>query len=550
MSVTDHDFVRWDDPQNIYNNPQITSLSWDGIRQAWNPSSGAMVYQPIDYMVLASTASLAKLDVPNRTICESGALLDPRTFHELSLMLHVINCLLVYALMLILFPQRKFGCLLGSLLFGLHPLQVESVAWASSVDRCINGTLSIVSLLTYVSAVKEERVYSRRLLYAAAVLAGVAAYLAKPVAITLPIAALLLDRYVLGRDWKNTLTWYIPWQLALLPLLVLTTQSTNMDAGISTPLWTRPFIAGDALTWHLEKLIAPFNLAFDYGRTPHYLLKHWWGYATSIVPASLLLGAYLLRRNRCVLAAAGLWLAALLPDIGLVPFPFQRYSTVADRYDYLALLGPCLAATALFPMLRWRYSQVTGSAIIVICAGLSAVQLATWQDTPSLIAQELSVNPDSIIGHVNMGVYYADHGQISKAIPLYLDAIRLDSTNYYALSNLGCIYMDMGRKIEAEKYLRLATARQANYLEPYFRLGMLFYSEGRLNDCIAEYRRILEINPHALIAGTNLAVALGRAGRRDEAVMEVNKVLKANPKSAQSQRVLQALSDGAYKQWK
>jgi len=126
-SVPGHDFVRWDDGSFIYLNPLFHRISWENMMQAWSPENGSAVYEPIVYTVLAPIASLAKLNVANPSVNEAGALLNPHPFHTFSLLVHILNSLQVYVLLLLLFPRRHMACTVGALLFGLHPLQVESL---------------------------------------------------------------------------------------------------------------------------------------------------------------------------------------------------------------------------------------------------------------------------------------------------------------------------------------------------------------------------------------------------------------------------------------
>jgi len=452
LPVTRNDFVRCDDDSCLYYNRLFLDVSWQSFKRAWNPDGVFVTYQPVAYTLMAPVVALAKLKIQDRSICESGAMLDPHPFHWLSLLLHVLDCLLVFALLLLLFPRRVLPCALGSLLFGLHPLQVESVAWASSVDRPINALFSLACLIVYIVAAREKHLVLRRTLYVITVVLSIAAYLAKPVAITLPLAALIIDRCLLHRDWKRVLVWYAPWQSLLMPLIALTRVVTSVDSSSAPPMWTRFFVAGDALTWHLYKLVLPIRLGIDYGRNPSYVLSHWWGYATWLVPFLLAFGLYRYRRNRWVVAAAGLWFCALLPDIGLLPFSYQHRSTVADRYDYLALMGPALALAAWFPCRPRPPKVIAAASLLLLCAVLSATQTRTWKDTPSLVAQASCANPSSDLRLFIAG-YYFDHHQFPRAMQLYLDEVNAHPHDMAVRSNVARTLIREGNVAQGAKLL-------------------------------------------------------------------------------------------------
>jgi len=511
LSITSHDFVRWDDGKFIYEDPLVIHLSWQNVTQIWSPSTDCErpAYEPIFYMCLSFVANFARLRAPDQAICESGALLNPHPFHWLSLLLHVGNCLLVYALFLTLLPRRRFACASGALLFGLHPLQAEPVSWAAGAGHPISAMFAIVALLAYVHSAKEGHISGRQALYVTAVVVGILAFFAKPVAFMLPFSALAIDLFVLESNWRKALARFIPWQSALTALLLLTHKFMSLDAEIATPFWTRPFIAGDALMWHMYKLILPLNLGIDYGRNPHYVLNHWWGYLTWLAPAALLLAAYpMRRRHKWFLAAYGIWLAALLPDSGLIPYPFQQYSTVADRYAYFALIGPALSLSIWLSNSRWRYSRLVVSAVIILLAGLSSAQSLIWKDTASLMAQARTANPNSIVARIDLANYYADHGYSDRAIQLYLDALRLDPNSAGPHCMLGRIYLLTGRQAQAENHLRIALALQPRLESAHFYLGKLLVKQDKLDQAIAEFKTCLAIDAHDIAARKDLAIVV------------------------------------------
>src|SRR5262249_38527157 len=131
------------------------------------------------------------------------------------------------------------------------------------------------------------------------------------------------------------------------------------------PLWARPFIAGDALAFYLYKLFVPMRLAMDYGRRPGVVLARGWIYAAWLGPWIICLGALRCRRRApWLLAGFGIFVTALLPVLGLIPFNFQAYSTVANRYAYVAMLGPALALGG--SLARTRHRAACGLAVAVV----------------------------------------------------------------------------------------------------------------------------------------------------------------------------------------
>lgn len=387
-----------------------------------------------------------------------------------------------------------------------------------------------------------------RALYVTAICLGVVAYLAKPVAITVPLAALVIDRFILGRPWKKVLAWYAPWQVLLLPLVILTRSVSSVNAVGNMPIWSRVSVAGDALAWHLYKLVVPFKLGIDYGRTPQYVLSHWWGYATWIAPAALLAGGTILCRDRRLLAALGLWIVALLPDIGLVPFPFQQYSTVADRYDYLALIGPPFAVVVWLSSSRWRYAPATAGVVLVLLAGLSAAQSIIWKDTPALMAQALEVNPSSVLSRLSLASYDAAHGDTAHAEVLYVESIRLAPNDYHTHAGIGTLYVLLGRNADAARELQQAIALKPDCESAHLSQGVLLYEQGKFAAAIPEFKMALTADRLDLSARHNLARALVGAGRSADARLEIEIILMTDPDNKPALDFLKALAGDASRQ--
>jgi hypothetical protein len=166
------------------------------------------------------------------------------------------------------------------------------------------------------------------------------------------------------------------------------------------PLGQRFLVACDAITFYLGKLFAPIDLVPDYGRWPTKILSlpatHWMWIAPTLL---ILIALASIRRAPRLTAAIAIFLLALAPFLGFVRFDYQFYSTVADRYAYLAMLGPALllgAILARWP--RWPIQTAAGLCLFALIV-LSVLQIPRWQDTQTLFAYTLTVRPDSLVAH-------------------------------------------------------------------------------------------------------------------------------------------------------
>ena len=181
--------------------------------------------------------------------------------------------------------------------------------------------------------------------------------------------------------------------------------------------WARLLIAGDTVSFYLYKLLVPVWLGLDYGRTPEVVLAQPGVLClTALVPLGLAFWLWSQRtRVPWLVAAAGVFVASFLPNLGLVPFAFQAFSTVADRYMYLAMLGPAFALAWGLAQLRQRWLVVGCVVVLGVLAVRSAWQTSYWHDTVALFEHELAVHPGSSIAHNNLGMVLAAQNRLTEA---------------------------------------------------------------------------------------------------------------------------------------
>lgn len=411
LPVCRHEFVAWDDDRTIQENPRIQRPTLENIGYYWShPHLG--LYIPVTYTVWSAVACVAQARGPG---VETGTL-DPRVFHALSLAIHALNALLAYALLRRL-VKLPWPALAGAMFFALHPLQVETIAWASGLKDLLCGTFSLLALWQYVWAADSQLpAEKRRIHYAAAILTLALAMLSKPAATVTPALALVIDRVILGRQWKPVIKSALPCLALAVPCAVWTKlfqPGTNL---VHVPLCARPLVAADALAFYVYKLLFPVRLGLDYGRTPAFALSQSAVYLTWLGPAAVAAALVLWRRHpaaRAGAAAALLAGVAVSPMLGLTPFAFQTVSTVADHYVYLAMLGPAFAvswACAQAPTAA-RMVGMVAVALLAVLAIRSADQMRFWQDTPTLMRHAIDVNPRSWPAYTNLATFEYERGR-------------------------------------------------------------------------------------------------------------------------------------------
>ena len=480
---------------------------------------------------------------------DAGRKPDPRPFHIANLMVHVLSVLVVFAILRLLIHD-DWAAGSGALLFALHPLQVEPVAWASGMRELLCGLLSLVSLWQYVkyaslvavsapgqraSGVVNQKglIHRQRFHGVLAILAFALALLADPAAIALPIVAWVIGYSLFKRALRQS-AFSLGACAALAVIFIGATQwgrFQNISAG--SPVWQRPLIAADALAFYLYKLFVPFQLSVDYGRSPVVVAQRGWIYFTWLVPVAV--GLLLWRSRRSapyVVCAAGVFAASLLPFLGLFPFRFQTISTVADRYLYLAMLGPALALA--WVVSRWQTKPVlVACAVLLAALGLkSAFQARLWQNNMTLFSHALELNSNSWVSHYNIGLSLAQKGALADAAQHYRAGLKIKPDYARARYALGNVLAAGGNFDEAIEQYRKVLSAGTRTADVYYYLGNVFAKLNRLTEAAEQYDQSLQLNPQNAAAHGSLGHILFRQRKLEDAMAHYRKALEIDPEAA------------------
>jgi protein O-mannosyl-transferase len=422
----------WDDNLAIAQNPDYNPPKLANLAHYWVPPPKRQFYVPVTYSLWGLVAMVAQRPAAGG----AGVTLNAAWFHGESLLAHVLSTLLVFVIVRRLLrgqsgPSRerspgftvdpakdetsqsaRLDCaaFIGALLFGLHPIQVEAVAWASTAYTPLSTMFSLLAVWQYllfsdlpIDAARAPGNMGRaRLRYLLATLSFVLAQLTKPTAITTPLVIVCIEIFIRRKHvWDLVLPLGF-WLFLGLPIAQISRLAVPSVASFKQAMWPRVLVAFDGVAFYSWKLVWPARFMPDYGRSPPWVMGHPWVWLGCLVPLAILIAAIIYRRRIGWIAGGiGVFVAGLLPTLGIAPFGFQHYSTVADRYAYPAMLGPAIIVAFMlgrFAMKRWL---VPALLVLAVLSGLSILQLRRWTDPWTLFAYNLELNPDSVAaGHV------------------------------------------------------------------------------------------------------------------------------------------------------
>ena len=266
-------------------------------------------------------------------------------------------------------------------------------------------------------------------------------------------------------------------------------------------------VAADALVWYASKLVWPVNLCIDYGRTPAAILADRMSCVlavTGVIALSILAIAPQRRAWRLPLVIS---LAVLCPVLGIVPFLFQGYSTVADRYAYIAMFGPALALADAARAWwaggrRWLVAACCG--VILLLAALSGLQTRHWRSAIAINEHTLQVNPDSFLGACNLGAAFIDAGRLPEAGKWLARSVLARPGHVNANLSLGIVLDKLGRSEEAASCYEVVLTLRPSHAEAHNYLGVICARRGHIAEAADHFREALAAKPDYADAKINL----------------------------------------------
>ena len=552
-----NDLVNWDDPEYVYENSHISSLTLHSCHWMlttfhagnWHPLT--WLSHAVDYAFFS---------------------LKPLGHHLTSIVLHGLNTLLVFLLAIQLMLKAKavnaapLPCtrslslpiqalivgVVTALLFGVHPLHVESVAWVAERKDVLCAFFFLLTLCSYLFYTSSVDTKNQRFWFTACVVLFTAALMAKPMAVTLPLVLLLLDHYPLkrvsfsARSYLNrrVLLEKAPFFCLSMVSTVLTVLAQHGEGALPSmerlPLRFRLINAFHSPLFYAGKMLWPLDLVPIYPFPAHSdFLDLKYVFAPILVVGVTGVCLLLLKRGSYLLFTAwSYYLIALSPVVGVVQVGRQA---AADRYTYLPSISIFLLVGMGVSWLAGRSSSVINKvmcgvllAMLILLAQVTIQQIKIWQDPETLWSCVVKRLPGRVlIAHNNLGQVYSNKGMYDNAVVQFEKALAIDPNYAKAYNNLGLVYYAKGMFDEANAQFKNALTINPNLAEAYNNLGLVYYTKGMFDEAIVQFEKALAIDPNYANTHNNLGLVYYTKGMFDEAIAQFAKTLAINPHLAE-----------------
>jgi protein O-mannosyl-transferase len=526
-SSLNNGFTNWDDDVYVTNNSLIKDLTWGDVKRIFTPSSytnleTSQLFVPVVFLSYSLEYHFFKLNA--------------FIYHATNLIFHLLNCILVFWLIFLL-SRNIWVAFVTTILFSVHPLRVESVAWITERKDMMCAFFFLVALICYTYYLKQRR----KIYYYFSILVFILALLSKPLAIALPFVLFFCDYFINGRISKNNYLEKIIFFIIILAYfsIYMFHSEAYASTGPTSTFWEKILMANYAIVFYLYKLILPFRLSCLY---PHPLESR-----TSLSLAYLFycfltiflfsLALFSRKYTKKVMLGSIFFLVTIIPALLIV----SSHTIVADRFTYLPSIGVFfIVAEGVVWLYRkkikhYRIKQVVILMVLAcICGFLSSLtwkRCYVWKDNITLWNDVLKNYPNVATAYNSRGTEFLLRKEYKKAYSDFTNTLNIDPTYSEAYFNMGSLYYSQGNYQEAVKSLNKALQIDPGYLEAYNMLVSIYSSTGQHFEVINTCKEIIKIKNNNIQAYINLSSAYGNLGNFPEAIVYGGKAIAIDPKS-------------------
>jgi len=508
------DFVNWDDSENVYENQNVINFDLEGIFSDHVIGN----YNPLTILTFALEYKLVKD--------------KPGLYHFNNMLLHILCTLLVLVLLRQL-GMSFFVSILVTLLFGIHPMHVESVAWVTERKDVLFGAFYLLALLFYISYYKTQKILY---LLASLFVFGLS-LLSKIQAVALPLAIILIDYWFSGKiSFKSVLAktpYFLMSLITGLAGIYFLRQQGSLEVGTLLPLYQRVFIGSYSYVVYILKSFIPFETTALY---PYPSTLNAFFYL-SILPALAIF-----------LFALKVWKTHRFFTFGVLFFTFNimfllqvvgaGQGFLADRFSYIPYIGLFLVFAVLIEKaLKYcnRYKPVVYVLIAFYLIGLTVVskkQIKVWENSETLWTDVIKKKPTVALAYNNLGHYYRRNNEYNKALVNYNQAIHLEPGKAITYNNRGKIYFDRNEIEPALNDFNKCLNLDPTFVNALANRGSVYGLKKEYDKALADLSKALDIEPNNTDALSNRGYVYFQLEQFDKTISDYEKYLKLKPNDA------------------
>jgi len=513
------DFTNWDDLDYVTESPYIVNLTGESIATMFSQEI-ASNYHPLTIFSLALNYQMSTL--------------NPSSYHWTNLILHLLNVVLVFWFVYLLFDRKIWGALLAAFLFAVHPMHVESVAWIAERKDVLYTFFFVAALITYFNYLKNKK----NSYYVFTLVLFVLSCLSKPTAVMLPVILILLDWYKNRGFSSKVLLEKVPF-FAISVLFGVITIMVQSDTAVVVGesdvhnLFERFIFACYGTMMYIFKMFVPINLSAFHPYPKALSAVHYISPLVVLGLGGLLVWS--LRKTKVV--AFGLLFYGAMTALTL-QFVQVGNAIISDRYTYAAYIG-------LFLIFGWlldsflskkntssgiRYGVLGGiSAIGILFCVMTYQRCEVWQNSGNLWTDVIKQYPNSHIARNQLGNYYFEAQRYDEALEQLNEAVQLKPVYYKARISRGKLFRRMKKYPEALADYNKAIDLEPNRDEAYNNRGNIYFETQQFDKALADYQKVTQINPGESKAYGNTGAIYAQQGKFPQAIESLNKALAMNP---------------------
>jgi tetratricopeptide (TPR) repeat protein len=513
-----NDFTNWDDPNYVYKNPTIQKFDKDHVKEMLSAYHMGN-YHPLTMLSLATDYSFGKL--------------KPKTYHITNLVFHLCNTALVFIFILLLFEKIELAAI-TSVLFGVHTLHVESVAWISERKDVLYTFFFLASLIFYLFYLKE----GKNKFYLFSLLLFILSDLSKGMAVSLSLTLFAID-WVKGNDFKNrkVILEKIPFLVisVFFGVIAIFAQKLGNDTeGIPDyNIFTRLIFASYGFCQYLYKLIIPIKLSAFYPYPEKETLTSGFWISLLIALSVAFAAFYSAKKSKEYLFCFLFFVFNIILVLQILPV---GKAIMADRYAYIPSIGFFLAFGIAVSNIKLEkaFIYIPLLVYVLFIGTLTFNRCKVWHDSFSLWTDVIEKYPEAGIAYNNRGVAFAEEKEYKQALADYNQAISIDSSHTEAYNNRGVSRAALknfaGAKHDYDKAIKL----RPNYPDAYYNRGNSFIETEDTISAIKDYTKVLSLNPNHTGALNNRGLAKRAVKDYKGAMEDFNKAIKIYPANSEA----------------